>query len=91
MDRPKSRLAAAMIVACLLAPLALYVTGYFLLGDKSAYPSGNDIARTYTARWQAVTFVPVAFIEAKMTRSNVSLYAAGTRYRPLKEVRSFEP
>lgn len=91
MDRPKNRLAPVLMVVGMCAALGVYVVGYFLLGAKSAYPSGNDIARTYTARWQTATFAPAAFIEAKMARVNVSLYVAGTRNRPLVEARSFGP
>ena len=91
MDRPKSRLAIVLLVAGMGAALGVYVAGYVLLGTVTAFPSGNDIARTYTARWQAVAFAPAAFIEAKIAGARVSLYVAGTRDHPWVETWSFGP
>ena len=91
MDRSKSRLAPALIVAGKCAALGAYVAGYILLGTVTAFPSGNDIARTYIARWQAVAFAPAAFIEAKLAGVRVSLYVAGTRDHPWVEAWSFAP
>jgi hypothetical protein len=90
-NRPKNRLASALVVAVMCAALGVYVAGYFLLGSKSAYPSRNDIARTYTAKWLAMAFVPAAFIEAKIAGIAVSLHVAGTRDYPLVEAWSFDP
>ena len=61
--RPKSRLTAALmlVVALIGLPLALYVTGYFLLGPgKTNEDDGGYRHRHFKRSWLCTLYHPAA-------------------------------
>jgi hypothetical protein len=89
MDRPKSRLAPALIVAGVLcAASALYVVGYFYGCEERAL--GAAWGRGFRWRWQCAAYSPAAWIEARVRGSRVSLhYLRGANI--YESYDSFEP
>jgi hypothetical protein len=62
-------LPAAWAAAALLIGIALYVGGYFALGEMTSGPlsEGKKPARFFRSEWQANLFRPAGLIENKFT------------------------
>lgn len=71
MERPKSRLAPAMIVAGFLcAVLGLYIAGY-LSCQSGGW--GTISYRQVTAEWETTLYAPAAWVESLIRRNRVAL------------------
>jgi hypothetical protein len=74
MDRPKSRVAPALIVAGILCAVpAVYLACYLRLGWRPT-PIGSEVRRAYFSRWQALVFIPAAAIEARAKGVEIELW-----------------
>lgn len=60
-----------LAAATTLLVVALYVVGYFILGDH--VPAGRWIVRGFTSRGLAVAYTPIGWSEAKLRRRTVYL------------------
>lgn len=94
MDRPKSRLAPALIVAAILcAVLVAYIAGYFTFSDLSEVPGMR--LRTFNAEWQAFMYAPAAWLESMITGEPVysSLHVSTSQATEIRAVtqRDFWP
>ena len=73
MERPKSGLAAALIVAAVLLMPVVYVAGYLTLGAE--IPSESScVFRVFDAEWQIQLFIPAAKVEATLSGRCVELF-----------------
>ena len=61
---------AALLVAVVLVPLALYVGGYFALSSKVEF-APNVYVRYFKPRWGATIYAPAAEIESHVTGGKV--------------------
>jgi hypothetical protein len=69
MDRPKSRLAPALIVVGILfVMLAAYAAGYFAFSET---PTPDNGIRVFNAPWQAFLYAPATRVESWITGEQV--------------------
>jgi hypothetical protein len=72
-EKPKSRLAPAMIVAGVLLLLVLYVAGYFGLSETDPSASRNELDRVYANKWSAAIYKPGGYVESAFRRQRVNI------------------
>ncbi len=75
----------AMATTLLLAPLVLYVGGYFGLAttERGTWILDNNVVvyRTYDVRWLALLFEPAGRLEERLMEYEVEIRSKGDGFR----------
>ena len=64
---------AALVLAVVVLPLAVYFGGYFRMGGLGTISNGRETkkCRVYSAQWQMVVFRPAAQVESFLTGEEI--------------------